>query len=198
MTPERAAALVARWVRLYTRGLPADRAERRVGEIQADLHDHLRHERAHGTSEARIARSLLARMLRGLPADAAWRHASLRSSTREHPMTTSPLRRSAIRVALITATILLIPLIANVTQDGPGWSVPDFVMGAVLLFGTGMLLELVGRNPRSVPVRAAIVVIGLAAIVLGEMDDAPGLMLFGGLAILGTLALSARTLQRSR
>jgi hypothetical protein len=39
--------------------------------------------------------------------------------------------------------------------------------------------------------------IGVAAIVLGEADDAPGLMLFGGLLIVATVALAVRTAQRS-
>ena len=50
MTPERMAALVAWWVRRYTRNLPAPIAERRIGEIDADLHDHIAHERAGGTA----------------------------------------------------------------------------------------------------------------------------------------------------
>ncbi len=70
MTPERMAELVARWVRLYTRSLPPAIAERRIDEIDADLHDHVAHERDHGTGERRIALSIVARMLRGLAADA--------------------------------------------------------------------------------------------------------------------------------
>lgn len=73
MNPERMARLVARWARLYTRGLPAPIAQRRVDEIDADLHDHLAYERAGGTGERRIALSVLSRMARGLPADASWR-----------------------------------------------------------------------------------------------------------------------------
>ena len=73
MTPERVTALVAWWVRLYTRGLPAPVAERRVGEIEADLHDHVAHERLRGTRDRRVALAVLSRMVRGLAADASWR-----------------------------------------------------------------------------------------------------------------------------
>jgi hypothetical protein len=73
MTPEWAARLVARWVRLYTRGLPDATARRRIAELDADVHDHIAHERAAGTDERRIALDVLARMARGLPADALWR-----------------------------------------------------------------------------------------------------------------------------
>ena len=73
MTPERMAELVARWVRLYTRDLPTPMAQRRVDEIDADLHDHIEHERANGIGDRRIALGIASRMLRGLAADAAWR-----------------------------------------------------------------------------------------------------------------------------
>jgi hypothetical protein len=73
MTPEPASELVARWVRFYARALPTPLAQRRIDEIDADLHDHIAHERAHGTPDRRIALSILSPMSRGLIADAAWR-----------------------------------------------------------------------------------------------------------------------------
>ena len=51
MNPERVAGVVARWVRFYTRNLPAPVASRRVEEIDADLHDHLAHERENGVKD---------------------------------------------------------------------------------------------------------------------------------------------------
>jgi len=73
VTAQRAARLVARWVRFYTRELPAAIAGRRIEEIGVDVHDHLAHERALGTSDRRIALSVLSRMDRGMPADVSWR-----------------------------------------------------------------------------------------------------------------------------
>jgi hypothetical protein len=73
MTPERAAELVARWVRFYTRELPTPIAQRRVDEIGADLHDHIAQERARATSDRHIALSILSRMARGMTADVSWR-----------------------------------------------------------------------------------------------------------------------------
>jgi hypothetical protein len=67
----------------------------------------------------------------------------------------------------------------------------------VLLGGTGMLIERTARKPGNLAYRGAAVAIGVAAIVLGEADDAPGLVLFGGLLIAGTVALAFRTAQRS-
>ena len=99
MTPERMAGLVARWVRFYTRDLPAPIARGRADEIDADLHDHIAHERAAGIGERRIALGIASRLVRGLAADAAWRGRHLKTGARK------PLSRSVIRVALSVVLI---------------------------------------------------------------------------------------------
>ena len=188
MTPERMAQLVARWVRFYTRNLPPPIARRRIDEIDADLHDHIAHERAHGTKDRRIALSIAARMLRGLAADVSWRGQTM-SKTAYRP---------AVRVALATAFILLLPLVAMQITDEVDWGLADFALAGVLLGGTGLLLhELATRKAGNIAYLAVATAIGVAAIVLGEADDAPGLVLFGGLLIVGTVALAVRTAQRS-
>jgi hypothetical protein len=192
------AALVARWVRFYTRNLPQPIARRRIDEIDADLHDHIAHERAHGTSDRRIALSITARMVRGLAADASWRGQTIaRSSTFKEVRMSNTAHRSGVRVALGTAFILLLPLVAMQITDEVDWGLADFVLAGVLLGGTGLLLELAVRKPRKLAYRAAATGIGAAAIVLGELDDAPGLVLFGCLLIAGTVALTVRTAQRT-
>jgi hypothetical protein len=189
MTPERMAELVARWVRFYTRDLPAATAQRRIDEIDADLHDHVAHERARGTSDRRIALSIAARMLRGLAADVSWRGQTAGKAA----------RRPAVRVALATAFILLVTLAAMQITDEVDWGVFDFVLAGVLLGGTGLLLhQLAARKAGNIAYQAVATAIGVAAIVLGEADDAPGLMLFGLLLIVGTVALAVRTAQRSQ
>ena len=187
MTPERMAGLVARWVRLYTFRLPPAVARRRIEELDADLHDHIAHERAAGTSERRIAGSLAARMVRGVPADVSWRRRMIPES----------VTRSALRIALLTALVLLVPLVGMQVSDGVTWSVADFVLAGVLLAGTGVLYELALRRPGSFVYRAIATVIGVAAIVAGEADDAPGLVGFGCLVVLGTIALAARPSRRA-
>jgi hypothetical protein len=184
MTPERMARLVARWVRFYTRRLPPDVAQRRVAEIDADVHDHVAHDRAQGTGDRRIAVSILARMIRGFAADASWRRQKTGSI-------------AAGRVVLVTALILLLPAAATVFGDGAGWGPGDFVLAALLLGGTGILLELAIKKPRNAALQVGAAAIGGAAVVFGEWDDAPGLVLFGGLLILGTLALAVRTARRT-
>jgi hypothetical protein len=199
MTPERMAELVARWVRFYTRNLPTPIAQRRIDEIDADLHDHIAHERAHGTGDRRIALSIASRMVRGLAADASWRgQAIARASTpKEERKMSKPAYRSVVRVALATACVLIVPLVAMQITDEVDWGVADFVIAGVLLGGTGLLLELAARKPGKLAYLAAAIGIGVAAIVLGEADDAPGLVLFGGLLVVGTVALAFRTAQRS-
>jgi hypothetical protein len=126
MTPERMGRLVAAWVRFYTRRQPPAVAERRAEEIDADLHDHIAHEREAGTSEPRIALSIAGRMVRGMAADAS-------------------AHRPLVRVALATAIVLLVPLITAAP-----WSPADFVAAGVLVAGTGLLLEAAARRPRGV------------------------------------------------
>ncbi len=199
MTPERTAELVARWVRFYTRNLPEPIARRRIDEIDADLHDQIAHERDDRIRDRRIALSIAARMVRGLAADASWRGRMIahHSAPKDVMKDKQTAYRSAMRVALVTALVLLIPLVGMQLSDDVHWSVFDFVFAGVLLLGSGLLLELALRKPRSIAHRATAAAIGVAAIVLGEADDAPGLVLFGCLLIAAAIALTVRTAQRS-
>jgi hypothetical protein len=98
--------------------------------------------------------------------------------------------RSLVRVAVATAAVVLLPLLGMLFIDEVDWGVADFVLAALLVAGTGLLLELAARNPRQLGYLVAAAAIGAAAIVLGEADDAPGLVLFGLLLIGGTLLLA--------
>jgi hypothetical protein len=138
-------------------------------------------------------------MLRGLPADASWRSQMIaRHPTQKEAMKPStPARRSVLRVALVTALVLLVPAIGMLVSDGTDWGVFDFVFAGALVAGTGLLLELAARRPRALVYRVAAAAIGVVAIALGEADDAPGLVLFGLLLIVGTVALTIRNVVRS-
>lgn len=203
MTPERTAELVARWVRLYTRDLPTPIAQRRVDEIGADLHDHIAHDRANGISDRRIALGIASRMVRGLAADVAWRgrhaRAAARPSTVEEAMKTSKtFSRSAVRVTLGVALVLSLPFVAMLITDDVVWSLADFVVAGVLLATVGIVLELAVRRVGNLAAALGIAAVGVAAAVLGEADDAPGLVLLGILLIGSACALGVRTAQRSR
>jgi hypothetical protein len=203
MTPERMAELVARWVRFYTRDLPPPITERRVDEIGADLHDHIAHERANGTSDLRIALGIASRMARGLAADAAWRgrqaKAAAHHATLEEAM--KPRKtpsRSAVRVALGVALILSLPLVAMQVTDEVVWSLADFVIAGALLTVLGVALELAVKKAGNRATAIGIAALGVAVAALGKADDAPGLVLLGILLIASACALGVRTAQHGR
>lgn len=192
MTPERMAGLVAGWVRFYTRRLPAAIAERRVGEIDADLHDHVAHERSRGTSDRRIALGILSRSVRGLAADAAWRSRHARA-TDDPPEEAMKMYRSTVRVLVGTAFILLLPLLAMQFTDEVAWSAADFAAAGVLLVGTGLMFSLAARRAGDTAYRAGAGVALAAAFllvwlvgavgVIGEDGDRADLMYGGVLAV---------------
>jgi peptidoglycan/LPS O-acetylase OafA/YrhL len=201
MTPDRMAALVARWVRFYTRALPTRIAERRIDEIDADLHDHIAHERASGISDRQIAREIASRMVRGLVADVAWRRrqakvAAHRSSREEMTKTSTTLYRSAVRVGLGVASILSLPLVAMLFTDEVVWSLADFAVAGVLLTAIGVALELAVRKAGNLAAALGIAAVGVAAAVFGKADDAPGLVLLGILLIFSACVLGVRTAER--
>jgi hypothetical protein len=202
MTPERMAELVARWVRFYTRDLPTPIAERRVDEIDADLHDHIAYERANGISDRRIACGIASRMLRGLAADLAWRGGQAKqaqSSTAEEAMKgRKTLYRSALRVALAVALILTLPLVAVLVTDDVAWSPADFVVAGSLLAVIGIAIELVVKKAGNLAAASAIAAVGLAAAIFGKADDAPGLVLLGILLTVSACGVGVRTAQHSR
>ena len=89
-------------------------------------------------------------MVRGLAADASWRgQAIARPSTAKEAMKMrTTAYRSAVRVALATAFILLLPLVAMQITDEVDWGLADFAVAGALLGGTGLLLERAARKPR--------------------------------------------------
>jgi hypothetical protein len=194
MTPDRMAVLVRRWVRFYTRDLPGPIARRRLEEIDADLHDHIAHERARGIGDRRIVLEIASRLVRGLAADAAWRG----RQGKEGMPKTNPLSRSAVRVALGVGIVLSVPLVATLFTDGVAWGPEDFVAAGVLLAVIGIALELAARRAGNLATAAGIAALGVAAAFIGEADDAPGLVLLGLLLIASACALGVRTAQRSR
>jgi hypothetical protein len=191
------AALVARWVRFYTRDLAAPIAQRRIDEIEADLLEHIAHERASGVSDRRIARDIRSRMVRGLAADVAWRGRQTkipadRSTLEETMKTSKPLVRSAARVALGVALVLSLPAVGMLISDDVVWSLADFILAGILLTVIGVALELAVRRAGNRPAAVGIGVLGVAAAVLGEADDAPGLVLLGLLLLASACALGVR------
>ena len=145
--------------------------------MDADLHDHIAHERTRGSSDRRIALSILSRMVRGLVADASWRS--------RHATTIGIVRTAAF--------ILLLPLLAMLVTDEVVWGPADFAVAGALLVGTGLMYRGAARRAGTTAYKVAVVVALAAALLLvwaslavgiiGETGDPADLMYGGVLAI---------------
>lgn len=78
---------------------------------------------------------------------------------------------SLTNIALITAGILLIPLVAMQFTNEVPWGREDFIVVGMLVGGTGLLVELVRHNVRNTAYRTALVIglILLCAYIWAEL-----------------------------
>lgn len=81
--------------------------------------------------------------------------------------------------------ILSLPLVAMQFTDEVVWSLADFVVAGVLLVTIGVALELAARKAGNLATALGIAALGVAAGILGQADDAPGLVLLG-LVLIGS------------
>ena len=66
----------------------------------------------------------------------------------------------SLKIILLTVTsLLLIPLIAMQFTDEVNWSLFDFLIAAVLLFGTGFMIDFVIRKTKNLKYRVTILVV---------------------------------------
>ncbi len=108
------------------------------------------------------------------------------------------LSRSVVRIALGVAIVLSLPAVAILVSDDVVWSLADFVAAGVLLTVIGIAIELAARKAGNLAVALCVAVVGIAAGVFGQADDAPGLVLLGILLVVSASALGVRTTQHSR
>jgi hypothetical protein len=111
--------------------------------------------------------------------------------------TSSNLVRAVVRVVLGVALILSLPLVAMQFTEDVAWSLGDFFVAGVLLATIGVALELAARKAGNLAAAIGIATLGVAAAVLGQADDAPGLVLLGIVLIVSACALGARRAQPS-
>ncbi len=112
--------------------------------------------------------------------------------------------KNIIRIALVTAFILLLPLVAMQFTDEVAWDETDFIVAGVLLFGTSFAYELVARKGGTIAYRAAVGLALVAALILVWMnlavgligsEDNPANLLYGGVLVAGIFgAIIARFL----
>ncbi|MVN78654.1 hypothetical protein GO988_20160 [Hymenobacter sp. HMF4947] len=121
-----------------------------------------------------------------------------------------PLAKSIIRLALGTAFLLLIPLVAMQFTQEVKWNWVDFVAAGSLLFGTGLTYLVIAQKGNGTMYRVAVGVAVAAGLLLVWANLAVGLvgsehnpanLLYGGVlavAIIGALAARLRPLGMSR
>ncbi|WP_139924558.1 hypothetical protein [Hymenobacter sp. DG01] len=119
------------------------------------------------------------------------------------------LIQSLVRLALVTAFLLLIPLVAMQFTAEVNWTFSDFVFAGVLLFGAGLTFILVARMSTNATYRVAAgvgVAAGLlllwanAAVGLVGSEDNPANLLYLGVpavALIGALVARFRPLGMS-
>jgi len=91
-------------------------------------------------------------------------------------MTVIIMQKSIIRIALATAFILLLPLLAMQFTDEVVWDLADFAVAGVLLLGAGLTYELIARKAGHIAHRAAVGVAVAAALLLVWVNLAVGII----------------------
>lgn len=98
-----------------------------------------------------------------------------------------------VRIALVTACILLVPLLAMQFTSEVAWNLADFVVAGILLFGAGLTYELIARKADRFAYRIAVGIavaaallliwINLAVGIIGDEGNPANLMYIGVLAV---------------
>jgi hypothetical protein len=83
--------------------------------------------------------------------------------------------RDITRVALATAAILLVPLVAMRFTDEVDWTVLDFAVAGALLAGTGFMYVVATRNATRLRRKALIGILLAIALILVWSELAVGL-----------------------
>lgn len=86
------------------------------------------------------------------------------------------MRKGVIRLALVTAFILLVPMIAMQVSDEWNWSGFDFAIAGALIFGTGLAYQLIARRSPGFAYRAAVGLALAAAFLLVWINGAVGII----------------------
>jgi len=86
------------------------------------------------------------------------------------------MKNKRLKSILLTIVfLLLMPLIAMQFTDEVNWTLIDFVIAGVLLFGTGLTFDLVIRKVKNIKYRIAISIALLMALLLIWAELAVGI-----------------------
>jgi hypothetical protein len=172
MSDENAIARYRRWYRKLLRFYSKPHRERFAESMEQSFND-LCNERAKAG--------------KGLFGFVLWTFAeTLAAIIKENIRSTMTRSKNLIRIAIVTACILMIPLLA-----GAPWSPFDFIVMGTLLFGTGLTYELVARKAGTIAYRAAVGIACATGFLLVWINAAVGIIGDGpvNLMYLGVIAV---------
>ena len=118
--------------------------------------------------------------------------------------------KSVVLVAVATAVLLLVPLLAMRFTGEVQWTALDFAVAGAMLFGAGLSFVLLARGARNIAYRLAAAIAVMAALMLvwgnlavgliGSENNPANLMYAGVIAveIIGALAARGRARGMSR
>lgn len=86
------------------------------------------------------------------------------------------LRKKITLVALATALILVVPLVAMQFSDEVDWGAGDFIIMGMLLFCTGLTYVLISRMSDSIAYRAAVAIAVVTGLLLVWVNLAVGII----------------------
>lgn len=78
---------------------------------------------------------------------------------------TNTVKNSIVRVALITAGLLMIPIVGKQVGGGWNWTLSDFIIAGALIFITALIIEFVRHAVRNNVQRIAFIAIILLGFV---------------------------------
>jgi len=84
--------------------------------------------------------------------------------------------RNLFIIALVTAAILMIPFVAMRYTDEVIWTLGDFIFMGTLLFGTGLVFDLIARRSKSTTYKWAAGIAAIATILLVWVNAAVGII----------------------
>src|SRR5687768_342336 len=102
--------------------------------------------------------------------------------------------KNLIYLALVTASILMVPLVGMQFSDEVLWTLSDFVFAGTLIFGTGLLYQLTTRITGNAAYRTAVGLALAASFLLLWINGAVGIigdsdfnMLYVGVPMVGII-----------
>lgn len=108
-------------------------------------------------------------------------------------MKTEPAYPIVVRPVLVTAALLMLPLLAMQFVEGEGWSLFDFAFVGTFLFGATLAYEMASRKEGSAAYRIALgvalasafflIFVSQGVSIIGSDGDPANLMYFGVVAV---------------